>query len=356
MAEDKESLTLDETTKQPTLMDKQDDVQVTENDGEDADYEYVYEDEDDTEDDAQDGDADYGEGEYVYADEEADAADDEEYEYVYVDEDEISPEDELIDGEEYEEVAPSQESSASAETGAAATASTAAAVAGAAAAGAAATAQEKEETPEERLAREKKAKHDRIRRNLRILALAVAAYYFVSAGYSWYQENQAENAKEASAMVDASVHATQLFADPVAFRERFNDSINAQRSSLPTANANDSTEGFVAVLSPAIELRGVIPPDAQDIAYMQLQTRYPDALPPESITALRAFVLACENATDQKQADEILNALGIIPTPDANEAGKVFAPTMVQSPGVRYELSFVDDAIDELTIKAFPRK
>ena len=355
MAEDKESLTLDETTKQPTLMDKQDDVQVTENDGEDADYEYVYEDEDDTEDDAQDGDADYGEGEYVYADEDSEAAegsaDNDEYEYVYVDEDEVSPEDELIDGEEYEEVDASEGPTAA---DAATVASSA--VAGAAAAGAAATATEKEETPEEKLAREKKAKHDRIRRNLRILALAVAAYYFVSAGYSWYQENQAENAKEASAMVDASVHAAQLFADPVAFRERFNDSINAQRSSLPTANANDSTEGFVAVLSPAIELRGVIPPDAQDIAYMQLQTRYPDALPPESITALRAFVLACENATDQKQADEILNALGIIPTPDANEAGKVFAPTMVQSPGVRYELSFVDDAIDELTIKAFPRK
>lgn len=355
MAEDKESLTLDETTKQPTLMDKQDDVQVTENDGEDADYEYVYEDEDDTEDDAQDGDADDGEGEYVYADEDSEAAegsaDNDEYEYVYVDEDEVSPEDELIDGEEYEEVDASEGPTAA---DAATVASSA--VAGAAAAGAAATATEKEETPEEKLAREKKAKHDRIRRNLRILALAVAAYYFVSAGYSWYQENQAENAKEASAMVDASVHAAQLFADPVAFRERFNDSINAQRSSLPTANANDSTEGFVAVLSPAIELRGVIPPDAQDIAYMQLQTRYPDALPPESITALRAFVLACENATDQKQADEILNALGIIPTPDANEAGKVFAPTMVQSPGVRYELSFVDDAIDELTIKAFPRK
>ena len=355
MAEDKESLTLDETTKQPTLMDKQDDVQVTENDGEDADYEYVYEDEDDTEDDAQDGDADDGEGEYVYADEDSEAAegsaDDDEYEYVYVDEDEVSPEDELIDGEEYEEVDASEEP-----TAADAATVAASAVAGAAAAGAAATATEKEETPEEKLAREKKAKHDRIRRNLRILALAVAAYYFVSAGYSWYQENQAENAKEASAMVDASVHAAQLFADPVAFRERFNDSINAQRSSLPTANANDSTEGFVAVLSPSIELRGVIPPDAQDIAYMQLQTRYPDALPPESITALRAFVLACENATDQKQADEILNALGIIPTPDANEAGKVFAPTMVQSPGVRYELSFVDDAIDELTIKAFPRK
>ncbi len=355
MAEDKESLTLDETAKQPTLMDKQDDVQVTENDGEDADYEYVYEDEDDTEDDAQDGDADDGEGEYVYEDEDSEAAegsaDDDEYEYVYVDEDEVSPEDELIDGEEYEEVDASEEP-----TAADAATVAASAVAGAATAGAAATATEKEETPEEKLAREKKAKHDRIRRNLRILALAVAAYYFVSAGYSWYQENQAENAKEASAMVDASVHATQLFADPVAFRERFNDSINAQRSSLPTANANDSTEGFVAVLSPAIELRGVIPPDAQDIAYMQLQTRYPDALPPESITALRAFVLACENATDQKQADEILNALGIIPTPDANEAGKVFAPTMVQSPGVRYELSFVDDAIDELTIKAFPRK
>ena len=214
--------------------------------------------------------------------------------------------------------------------------------------------EEHEETPEEKAARLKKEKHERVRRNLRIIALVVAGYYFISAGYSWYQEKQAEDAKAANAMINAAAVANAL-NDPAAFRERFNSAINLQRSSLPTANANDSTEGFVAVLSPAIELRGVLKPDSQDIDYLQLQTRYPDALPPESLNALRAFVLACENSQDLKLADDIITALGIIPEPDANEADKVFESAQAQSQTVRYELSFSSGEIDELTVRAYPR-
>ena len=33
---------------------------------------------------------------------------------------------------------------------------------------------------------EKQAKNDKVRRNLRIVALVLACYYFASAGYSWY--------------------------------------------------------------------------------------------------------------------------------------------------------------------------
>ncbi len=302
-------------------------------------YEYVYVDADDD-----------SEGEYVYIDDDSadDAAHgaaendgaDAEYEYVYTDDD---------DDDASQDDTPSPDDAIAP----AAAAGAVGAAAGAAANPSAAPADSVEETEEQKLARLKQEKHNRIRRNLRIIALAVAAYYFVSAGYTWYQEKQAENAQTSSQMIKAANQ--DVFADPAAFRERFNRAINAQRSSLPTANANDSTEGFVAVLSPAIELRGVMRPNEQQIAYMQLQTRYPDALPPESLTALKAFIAACENTTDLSTCDEILQALDIAPQPDANPAGKVFAPVQAQSPGIRYELSFKEDAIDELTLKAFPR-
>ncbi len=210
-----------------------------------------------------------------------------------------------------------------------------------------------EKTPEQL----KEERNYRIRRNLRILALAVAAWYFISAGFSWYDEHQAKKAQEAAAQAEAAVSAAAtVFADPQTFREKFNAAIDTMRSSLPTANADDGTEGFVAVLSPSIELRGVLKDGTQEIDYLQAQTRYPDALPPDSITAFRAFISACENGGSLTTADEILNALGIIPEPDANQAGKIFVPAVVQSDQVRYELSFTDDEIDELTIKAYPRR
>ena len=44
---------------------------------------------------------------------------------------------------------------------------------------------------QEQIAEEKQQKHDRVRRNLRLIALGVAAYYFISAGYSWYKSKPA---------------------------------------------------------------------------------------------------------------------------------------------------------------------
>lgn len=298
----------------------------------DAEYEYVIDEDDD--------DDDY---EYVAVEDDAadDNDDDDDSEYVYIDE----------NGNEVP--APESAEEQDDQRAAGIAAATAAAV-GAAAAGKNAAPEEHEETPEEKAARLKKEKHERVRRNLRIIALVVAGYYFISAGYSWYQEKQAEDAKAANAMINAAAVANAL-NDPAAFRERFNSAINLQRSSLPTANANDSTEGFVAVLSPAIELRGVLKPGSQDIDYLQLQTRYPAALPPESLNALRAFVLACENSQDLKLADDIITALGIIPQNDANEADKIFDPAQAQSQTVRYELSFSSGEIDELTVRAYPR-
>lgn len=332
----------------------------------DDEYEYVEVEDDAAADDAEDADFEDGaaaedDDAYEYVEEDEDD-DDDEYEYVEVEDDAADADGDDDDDDEYEYVEvdengneiQAQSSTALAAAGAAAAVAEGAAAASSAGAAAGGAQPEKELTEEEKAAQAKAEKNRRIRRNLRILALVVACYYFISAGYTWWQEREHEGAQEGSEIA-ASSELSDAFANPQIFRDRFNASINEQRSSLPTANANDSTSGFVAVLSPAVELRGVVDEESQATLYMQLQTRYPDALPPESLTALRAFVCACENTLDAAKADEILNSLGIIPETDANEAGKVFEAAQIQTEHARYELSFTDDAIDELTLKAFPR-
>ena len=132
---------------------------------------------------------------------------------------------------------------------------------------------------QEQIDQEKQQKSDKVRRNLRLFALVLAGYYFASAGYSWYQQNQSES----QAVV--AVNEQNPLRDPVAFRETFNRLINQKDTSLPTANANDTPEGFIAVLSTAVEMKGVARPNSKELSNIQIQTRYPDAFPPESINA-----------------------------------------------------------------------
>lgn len=208
-------------------------------------------------------------------------------------------------------------------------------------------------TPEQ-IAEEKQEKHERVRRNLRLIALAVAAYYFISAGYSWYQESQLEDGAQ---IVAASQH--NPLQDPQLFRDTFNSLLDQQDTSLPLANANDSTEGFVAVLSTAIEIKGYAKPNSKELQSVQIQTRYPDAFPPESLKAFQTFVLACERLVDPNAsadfADEVLRHIGLVPELDANENDKVFNPSVVHSSGFEYRSTFTSGPIDELTLIATPR-
>ena len=205
---------------------------------------------------------------------------------------------------------------------------------------------------QEQIDQEKQQKSDKVRRNLRLFALVLAGYYFASAGYSWYQQNQSES----QAVV--AVNEQNPLRDPAAFRETFNRLINQKDTSLPTANANDTPEGFIAVLSTAVEMKGVARPNSKELNNIQIQTRYPDAFPPESINAFQTFVLACELMSNpsatQEEADAILDSLGIIPRVDANEADKMFENMSVTSSAYRYETYFTSGPIDELTLTVTP--
>lgn len=206
---------------------------------------------------------------------------------------------------------------------------------------------------EQEIKDEKQAKNDKVRRNLRIVALVLACYYFASAGYSWYQESQHEqNATTATNLQNP-------LKDPVLFRQTFNTLINEQDTSLPTANANDTPEGFVAVLSTSVEMQGMAKPNSKELQSVQIQTRYPDAFPPESLKAFKTFILANErlynSEADMALVDEVLNNLGIIPKFDANEDNKVFAPSTVQTDGYQYQTTFTSGPIDELTLVVTPR-
>lgn len=189
----------------------------------------------------------------------------------------------------------------------------------------------------------KREREWKMRRNLRILALLIAAYYFASAGYAWYQESLVE---------EQNTVKVSTISNAKDFRKYFNDIINKEDTSLPTANANDSKDGFIAVLSPSIEMRGIAKGNSHELSSVQIQTIYTNALPPESLLAFKAFIATCEGSKDLKVADDILLKLNIIPEYDKNESDKIFEEISVKSNTMKYQLKFINDEIDTLTIVA----
>ncbi|MBQ9273949.1 MAG: hypothetical protein IJ228_03985 [Succinivibrio sp.] len=73
--------------------------------------------------------------------------------------------------------------------------------------------QHSQETAEEKIpdaAELKRLKNERVRRNLRILGICVAIYYFISAGVSWYEEKYQTPATEQASAQVPGVTAPQL--------------------------------------------------------------------------------------------------------------------------------------------------
>lgn len=199
----------------------------------------------------------------------------------------------------------------------------------------------------------KAERHEKMRRNLRILGLCVACYYFFSAGMSWWEDSQREKAIEEAA--SRGVAPAQILADGDSFCKFFNQYLNAMDTALPTANPLNNREGFTAVLSPAIELRGVARADEPGLEYVQWQSRFPNGLEQEGLNSLTAFILALEGTGTEVRPEMILEAMEIRPEEALLNPDHAYRPMSVQSPWYQYELTFTDGPIDELTVKAYPR-
>lgn len=187
----------------------------------------------------------------------------------------------------------------------------------------------------------KELNRQRMRRNLRIIAILVAAYYFITAFMSYYDEQQ-------RAKLNETLDVAQSISDPKLFRENFNTYLNQNDSILPLANANDDSNGFVAPLSTALELEGFNYENSKTIQKVQLSARFTDALSTDALLAFKAFIAACENTADDKYIESILFSLGII----SNEQEHNFENTKLVTNNRVYYVEYTQGPLNELVLSA----
>ncbi len=190
----------------------------------------------------------------------------------------------------------------------------------------------------------KELNRQRMRRNLRIIALLVAAYYFITAFMSYYDEQQREKLNE-------TLDVAQSISDPKLFRDNFNTYLNQKDSILPLANANDDSNGFIAPLSTALELEGFNYENSKTIQKVQLSARFTDTLSNDALVAFKAFIAACENTVDDKYIESILLSLGIISNETSTQEYN-FENTKLVTNNRVYYVEYTQGPLNELVLSA----
>ncbi|MGN0909107.1 MAG: hypothetical protein ACI4NA_05755 [Succinivibrio sp.] len=129
-------------------------------------------------------------------------------------------------------------------------------------------------------------KKERVRRNLRIIALCVAGYYFISAGFTWYSDHQAEKLRLVP-------QVENVFASEGDF------------SKVLDAASNGSADLAAGVDAGRISLEM----KNGEVNKAVFQAKFEDGLNVVEKTRARAFLMACENTTDDKTIGKLMDIL-----------------------------------------------
>lgn len=186
----------------------------------------------------------------------------------------------------------------------------------------------KEYTPEEI------QKRKQLRKNLRLLALAAACYYFISAGFSFYEDHQAQKIRVVKEI-------DNVFASQQDFSLVLNNAF--KESPLLCENTKD---GFTLSSSQTGGKISALLEDGE-ISALNFEALFDQGLNFADSKLLRAFFKACENTTDEKTVSKIIEVLKL----DEKDPAKLIDGMGAGSKYVRYTLTVKDGMIDVQAVR-----
>ena len=146
-------------------------------------------------------------------------------------------------------------------------------------------------------------KRERLRKNLRLLALAVALYYFFSAGYSYYEDSQAEKTRIVTQVSDS-------FASKEEFLQVFNASNKLQNTEVEECKVNGLNGFSFNDHYPNTSFKAEYE-YGQDgrLGAITFEVPFHDGLSSQDLQSFKNFVAACENTNASETIDGIVKAL-----------------------------------------------
>ncbi len=177
------------------------------------------------------------------------------------------------------------------------------------------------------LTQEEIQKRDRMRKNLRLLALAAACYYFISAGFSFYEDSQAQKVRVVKEIDNAfssekdftTVFATALNEGPVEAKSLSDGSgfyLTAKDGSTDISSLNEDGK----------------------LAAVIFEAPFDSGLSKDEMQRLRAFLKACENTSVEETIDKIIEVLKL----DKTQISDLIDGMGAGSKYVQYTLTIID--------------
>ncbi len=157
-----------------------------------------------------------------------------------------------------------------------------------------------EETEEELKARLKREKNDRVRKNLRILGLVVACYYFLSAGIDYYQQKKAEGLmlnQEASDVFEKAEYIKSTLSSSLAL---FSDK-GLAFASYSADGAAVTNDGLAKVVNDTAQGK---------VLSSTFTASFDKVLSSESTALFYAFLGSIENTSDTSALKQMAKRLG----------------------------------------------
>lgn len=181
-------------------------------------------------------------------------------------------------------------------------------------------------------------KKERMRKNLRLLALAAAIYYFISAGFSFYEDHEAQKTR---LLPDVSA----VFASEESYLEVLKAVVPDANLTLQTA-PND--ESVILRDGQSTGITASMAPDGS--VAICFEAPFPEGgLSSSDMDRLKSYLTACENTTKTETIDEIVRVLHL----DRTSFAEVVDGMGAGSKYVRYTLAAQDHKI---SIKAFANR
>ena len=163
-----------------------------------------------------------------------------------------------------------------------------------------------------------KEKKERVRRNLRIIALCVACYYFISAGFTWYNDYQAEKTR-------LLPQVENVFVSDGDF----------------TKALNAATKGSFDLSSDADAGKIVFEHENVGISKAVFEAKFSNGLSDTQKERARSYLMACENTFDEKTIKKLMDILCLNET----DPQKIKSGLQAKSRHVGYLLNFKDETL-----------
>ena len=186
----------------------------------------------------------------------------------------------------------------------------------------------KEYTPEEI------QKRHQLRKNLRLLALAAACYYFISAGFSFYEDHQAQK-----------IRVVKEIDDVFASQKDFSQVLSAAFKDGTVLN-EQTKDGFT-LSSSATEGKIFAFLEDGQISALNFEANFAHGLSHNDTELLRAFFKACENTTNENTVSKIIEVLKL----DEKDPAKLIDGMGAGSKYVRYTLTKKDDMVNVQAVR-----